>query len=170
MSQQDSSAPTSKLAIGALASVFFCPPFALIFAIIALVRIAGSNGRLGGKTIAIVAICLNLATVPVVAILAAIAVPSFVKYQCKSKQSEAKTNLRALAVQQAQFLAVRGEYSGDPAAIHFRQTGTRYQYAIVSADKTSFVAEAKGYAAELSGDIWRITNNNDLVNVTDRCR
>ena len=107
MSQQDSSAPTSKLAIGALASVFFCPPFALIFAIIALVRITASNGRLGGKTIAIVAICLNLATIPVVAILAAIAVPSFVKYQCKSKQSEAKTNLRALAVQQAQFLAVR---------------------------------------------------------------
>ena len=167
---QDSSVPTSKLAIGALVSVFFCPPFALIFAIIALVRIAASNGRLGGKTIAIVAICLNLATIPVVAILAAIAVPSFVKYQCKSKQSEAKTNLRALAAQQAQFLAVRGEYSGDPAAIHFRQTGTRYQYAIVSADKTSFVAEAKGYAAELSGDIWRITNNNDLVNVTDRCR
>ena len=32
------------------------------------------------------------------AILAAIAIPNFVKFQCRSKQSEAKTNLKALYV------------------------------------------------------------------------
>ena len=45
--------------------------------------------------------------VAIIGILAAIAIPNFVKFQCRSKQSEAKTNLKALYVAEE---AYRGEY------------------------------------------------------------
>ncbi|HEY2746568.1 MAG TPA: hypothetical protein VGL86_18175 [Polyangia bacterium] len=87
--------PGNALAITALvlASVFFLPIipfFGLVLGIIALV-----TGR--SKPISIVAICLGAFFTLMTAVYAAIAIPAFMKYIERSKESEARTNLASLA-------------------------------------------------------------------------
>ena len=48
--------------------------------------------------------------VAIIGILAAIAIPNFLQYQMKSRQSEAKTNLQAIRTSEISFQAERGCY------------------------------------------------------------
>jgi type IV pilus assembly protein PilA len=48
--------------------------------------------------------------VAIIGILAAIAIPNFLQYQMKSRQSEAKTNLQAIKTSEVSFQAERGCY------------------------------------------------------------
>jgi len=50
--------------------------------------------------------------VAIIGILAAIAIPNFLQYQLKSRQSEAKTNLQAIKTSEVSFQAERGCYIG----------------------------------------------------------
>ena len=50
--------------------------------------------------------------VAIIGILAAIAIPNFLTYQMKSRQSEAKTNLQAIKTSEVAFQAERGCYLG----------------------------------------------------------
>ena len=50
--------------------------------------------------------------VAIIGILAAIAIPNFLQYQMKSRQSEAKTNLQAVRTSEIAFQAERGCYIG----------------------------------------------------------
>ena len=50
--------------------------------------------------------------VAIIGILAAIAIPNFLQYQLKSRQSEAKTNLKAIKTSEVSFQAERGCYIG----------------------------------------------------------
>ena len=50
--------------------------------------------------------------VAIIGILAAIAIPNFLTYQLKSRQSEAKTNLQAIKTSEIAFQAERGCYVG----------------------------------------------------------
>jgi type IV pilus assembly protein PilA len=50
--------------------------------------------------------------VAIIGILAAIAIPNFLTYQLKSRQSEAKTNLQAIKTSEVSFQAERGCYIG----------------------------------------------------------
>ncbi len=50
--------------------------------------------------------------VAIIGILAAIAIPNFLQYQMKSRQSEAKTNLQAIRTSEISFQAERGCYIG----------------------------------------------------------
>jgi len=50
--------------------------------------------------------------VAIIGILAAIAIPNFLTYQMKSRQSEAKTNLQAIKTSEVAFQAERGCYVG----------------------------------------------------------
>jgi prepilin-type N-terminal cleavage/methylation domain-containing protein len=54
-------------------------------------------------------------TVAIIGILAAIAVPSFIKYQNTSKRAEAYSNLASLAKSQKSFYAEFGRYLGVPS-------------------------------------------------------
>ncbi len=66
--------------------------------------------------------------VAIIGILAAIAIPNFLKFQAKSKTSEAKTNLGAIFVGQTAFFADANGY-GSFAAIGWGPSGTtRYGY------------------------------------------
>lgn len=164
-------APTSKLAVTALILSLFCFPVGLIVAIVAMIRIEGSKGTLGGKGLAIAALCVSGLMVPMSGCLAAIAIPNFVKFQCRSKQSEAKANLKALYFSEESFRADKNGYSTDLAALQFQPFGAkvRYEYVVVEADAEHFVAEARGVADGMAGDLWRITNKNDLMAVDDVC-
>ncbi len=52
--------------------------------------------------------------VAIIGILAAIAIPNFLQYQMKSRQSEAKTNLQAIKTSEVSFQGEQGCYVGIP--------------------------------------------------------
>lgn len=129
--------------------------------------------------------------VAIIGILAAIAVPNFIKFQCRSKQSEAKGNLKALYVTQESFRAENDTYTdvvdiaadltGAQAAVRATQTNVlgwvpkgqklRYGYAIATANTTTFDATANAGAGVVGdlADSWTISEANDLVNNAKGC-
>ena|SRR3990170_746932 len=68
--------------------------------------------------------------VAIIGILAAIAIPNFLKFQAKSKMSEAKTNLGAIYTGQLSYFGEQNAY-GDFNAINWSPSGTpRYHFAL----------------------------------------
>lgn len=126
--------------------------------------------------------------VAIIGILAAIAIPNFVKFQCRSKQSEAKGNLKALYVSEESYRAEGDKYlaltttevPGGTAtlgtnALGFQPKGTKRRYAYSAAvTGTTFVGTADsaagGFGAELSNDAWTINQESQIVNTTLGCQ
>ena len=128
--------------------------------------------------------------VAIIGILAAIAVPNFIKFQCRSKQSEAKGNLKALYVSQESTRAENDAYIeiteipadlvGNDAAERATSTspigwipkGQKLRYTYNSdGGATAFTASANaanGVVGE-GVDVWTITEKNDLINTTNSC-
>ena len=68
--------------------------------------------------------------VAIIGILAAIAIPNFLKFQAKSKMSEAKTNLGAIYTGQLSYFGEQNSY-GDFNAINWSPSGTpRYHFSL----------------------------------------
>ena len=65
--------------------------------------------------------------VAIIGILAAIAIPNFLRYQAKSRQSEAKTNLVAIFVAETAYLSENSRY-GSFAEIGYALAGTTNRY------------------------------------------
>jgi len=107
--------------------------------------------------------------VAIIGILAAIAIPNFLKYQCRAKQSEAKAQLGAIRTNEESYIVEYDRYSNDLDKIGFTLKGsTRYTYSIVSADNTAFVAKAEGTINNVQ-DVWTINQDSELINVTPGC-
>jgi type IV pilus assembly protein PilA len=71
--------------------------------------------------------------VAIIGILAAIAIPNFIKFQARGKQSEAKTNLKGLFQAEKSFFAERDTYSDDFQAVGFiPERGNRYAYRLAA--------------------------------------
>jgi type IV pilus assembly protein PilA len=83
--------------------------------------------------------------VAIIGILAAIAIPNFLQYQLKSRQSEAKTNLQAIKTSEVSFNAERGCYVGVAAF------GV---VAPVAGTKTVPFTWGAGPAASAAGTAW----------------
>ncbi len=67
--------------------------------------------------------------VAIIGILAAIAIPNFIRFQARSKQSEAKTNLKAVFTGQKSRFGERDGYANSLGEIGFSpERGNRYQY------------------------------------------
>ena len=67
--------------------------------------------------------------VAIIGILAAIAIPNFIRFQARSKQSEAKTNLKAVFTGQKSRFGERDRYSSAIAEIGFApERGNRYYF------------------------------------------
>jgi type IV pilus assembly protein PilA len=72
--------------------------------------------------------------VAIIGILAAIAIPNFIKFQARSKQSEAKSNLKGLFTAQKSYFQEKDRYSGVAGAIGFApERGNRYAYILSQA-------------------------------------
>ncbi|WP_425334913.1 type IV pilin protein [Myxococcus stipitatus] len=72
--------------------------------------------------------------VAIIGILAAIAIPNFIRFQAKSKQSEAKTNLKAIFTAQKAYFGEKDKYVTDFKVVGFDpEPGNRYTYAIDAA-------------------------------------
>jgi type IV pilus assembly protein PilA len=65
--------------------------------------------------------------VAIIGILAAIAIPNFLRYQAKSRQSEAKTNLGAVFVAETAYFSEQNRY-GSFAEIGYALAGTTNRY------------------------------------------
>lgn len=113
--------------------------------------------------------------VAIIGILAAIAVPNFLKFQCRAKQSEAKSNLKSIFVSQESWRAENDQYGVDFLTIGWEPKGDagkiRYDYTNAAAADT-FTATATGNAidSELTGNTWTINQNNQLAEGTPACQ
>lgn len=117
-----------------------------------------------------------LITVAIIGILAVIAIPNFLSYQCRSKQSEAKTNLAAISNLQEAYYANQNAYrtcadhSELLADLGWRPTGnTRYAYSTTATDGGhGFVSSANATLGS-KNDVWEMGEDRELENVTPGC-
>ena len=103
--------------------------------------------------------------VAIIGILAAIAIPNFLKYQCKARQSEAKANLGSLRVSQEAYFAEYDKYVGGTSGYGFVIKGTqRYTYAVTADGTNGYTATAGGTVGNVNGDVWTMTaSGNSLI-------
>jgi type IV pilus assembly protein PilA len=110
---------------------FCCCPTALVgsvLGIVAWIRIS-KEPHLPGKGLAIAATFIPFALIPIVGIQAAIAIPNFIKFQARSKQSECKTNLKSIYVAQMSHEADKGAWAADFEELGVQlERGNRYAY------------------------------------------
>ena len=67
--------------------------------------------------------------VAIIGILAAVAIPNFLKFQARTKQAEAKANLRSWFVSQRTYMQEKGSYSEFMTTVGFSpERGNRYAY------------------------------------------
>lgn len=91
---------------------------AIILGIIALAKVSNDKENLKGKKLAIPGIILGGVGVilfPVIVMLAAIAVPNFLKARINANENHAKATLKAIAVASESYAEDKGEY---PFSIH----------------------------------------------------
>ena len=125
--------------------------------------------------------------VAIIGILAAIAIPNFMRYQARAKQSEAKSNLVAIHTGEIAYFAENNKYVDDFNAIGFGVTGAsqRYYYELGNSSlgtlppgctaSTLDSVSGSGFTAVAIGnidgdptcDVWTIDEGKTLVNVTN---
>ena len=125
--------------------------------------------------------------VAIIGILATIAVPKFMQYQAKAKQTEAKRNLVAIHTGEIAYFAENNGYIDDFNAIGFGVSGSsqRYYYELGRAStgelppgctaSTLDEVSANGFKAVAIGnidgdstcDVWMIDDQKNLKNVTN---
>jgi len=123
--------------------------------------------------------------VAIIGILAAIAIPNFTRFQSKSKQSEAKTNLKALYTAAKSYLAEKDTFDAGMDVIGFQpEPGYRYTYNYAASGGTkaytgsktgactkASAVSATAFTATACGNVdndatidqWSMTDLNALV-------
>ena len=92
------------------------------------------NGEKGARTVHAIrnrsgfSLTELMIVVAIIGILAVIAIPNFLKYQARAKQSEAKTNLVAIHTSEMAYFAEKNAYVDDFNAIGFAVTGSSQLY------------------------------------------
>jgi type IV pilus assembly protein PilA len=124
--------------------------------------------------------------VAIIGILAAIAIPNFLKFQAKSKQSEAKTNLKGIYTAETGYFGEQNSY-GTFQTVNWAPVGnSRYRFTVLTSSTdegnltvtfdawsgatpawttNSFTAGAQGNVdSDAANDVWTITDMNVLAN------
>ena len=107
--------------------------------------------------------------VAIIGILAAIAIPNFLRYQAKTKQSEAKTNLSSIFTSEIAYFGEYDTFTGDMNDLGWEPEGdTRYTYSLGTASISAFTAGATGNVdTDTTLDYWTIDQDKNLVNETN---
>ena len=108
--------------------------------------------------------------VAIIGILAAIAIPNFMRYQAKAKQSEAKANLGSIYTSQITFRAENDYFSETISGIlDWAPSGsTRYAYTMTAAATTTFTSDAtSNIDSDGTIDAWQIREDKLLNNTTN---
>jgi Tfp pilus assembly protein PilE len=123
--------------------------------------------------------------IPIIGILAAIAIPNFVRYQVKAEQSEAKTQLAAIYTAEKSVMSEKGAFSSDLHSLGIDFDGSlRYRVGFTSSspdfaqycsdcivNEKSFKAVAIGkIGSEGKMDVWTIDQDRNLLNTIDGTR
>jgi len=128
--------------------------------------------------------------VAIIGILAAIAIPNFLRYQARARQAEARINLGAIGTNAEAWRAENNTYSATAAQLAWAPTGTaRYGYSYdtalvfaanivpaagcglaanataVAATVSTFVAVAEGNIdTDATCDVWTYNETRTLAN------
>lgn len=108
-------------------------------------------------------------TIAIIGILAAIAFSSFTSYDCLAKQSEARSNLGAIATSEDAYFCEYDIY-GTLASIGFAVKGeARYGYSVQVNGLSTFLATAAGV---LSGknDAWTMDQTYQMTHTVNACQ
>lgn len=90
--------------------------------------------------------------VAIIGILAAIAIPNFMKFQARSKQSEAKSNLKGIFTSQKAYYQEKNKYDHRVAVIGFApERGNRYAYQLSSGNLVSRSAATETVSTDAVG-------------------
>jgi type IV pilus assembly protein PilA len=128
--------------------------------------------------------------VAIIGILAAIAIPNFLRFQAKSKQSEAKTNLGGIFTAETSYFGENNTY-GNFTQIAWAPVGAKQVYSYfngvdqnlnkvgvsiaawtgtvaVAVGATGFTAGAEGNVdSDLTTDTWIMNDTRTLTNLSD---
>ena len=100
--------------------------------------------------------------VAIIGILAAIAIPNFMKFQAKSKQSEAKGNHKGIFTAQRAYYQEKQKYNASVKAIGFQpERGNRYLYALGSGElvkRESATEEVTATHQGFQADVFKFEN------------
>jgi prepilin-type N-terminal cleavage/methylation domain-containing protein len=116
--------------------------------------------------------------VAIIGILASIAIPNFVKFQCRAKQTEAKTSLKQVLVAEESYRGEHDSYVGGAAADltiigvildPTQQANQRYVFDVQNATDSSYTAFANGVVGDVNGDLWSMDQNGALSNDINGC-
>ena len=116
--------------------------------IVALSQINARPQQVGGKGVAIAAIIIGVlfGALGTIGVGAAIAVPNFIRFQARSKQSECKSNLKSAFFAEKAYFSEKGVYSADPAVVGFSpERGNRYLYAFGSKLSSAIPADDRRF-------------------------
>ena len=113
----------------------------------------------------------------VIFVLAALATPiTPYTFQCRSKQSEAKTRLTGVYVAMMAHKAETGRFATAEMALAsarevHRAYRERYWITVDHVDDAHFVASAIGKpGSNVAGDLWQIDDQRDVKVLVNRCR
>jgi len=117
------------LVLGIVGVCFF--PLGLIAAVLGIVALVRLPSGHSAKGFAVASIALPVISVPITGILAAIAIPNFIRFQERSKQAECKSNLKALYVAERSYFAEHDHYTEDFSELGWvPERGNRYAYSL----------------------------------------
>ena len=107
--------------------------------------------------------------VAIIGILAAIAIPNFLRYQAKTKQSEAKSNLGSIFTTMVTYFGEEDTYASSIANLGWAPEGTtRYAYSVSAGTVTQFSSRATGQIdTDTVIDVWVIDDDRILSNPTN---
>ena len=97
--------------------------------------------------------------VAIIGILAAIAIPNFIKFQARSKQSEAKANLKAMFTAEKAFYQEKDRFSSLVGEVGFApERNNRYNYSLTASvfdDRTGTIASTGTLATAIEADNFK---------------
>jgi len=129
--------------------------FGLIFGCIGLSKISKSGGTLGGKGLAIAGICISGVTLVMLPLMAALAIPGFVKARKQSQGRRILNDTRMMDAAIDQWALEKGKKDNDPinttqAAMYLRGEwkntdllGNSYQVDVVGRNQIKISPETK---------------------------